>query len=138
MNARRVAKRITDRLANAGGIALLEEYGAPELVPLMQDGTLRIVGGDPAEPWHELEMAIDPLTVGRVSGESSRHDTIYVLKVLHDRDVESEASEAFEPGEGPHDKFIVETESADMGSDFVEGFATADDFLGWLAGELGT
>ncbi len=137
MNAKRVARRITDRLANSGGIALLGEYGASELMPLVQDGTLRIVGGDPAEPWQEMEMVIDPLTVGRVSGESSRHDTIYMLKVLHDRDVESESADTFGPGEGPHDKFTVETETADMGSDFVDGFSTADDFLGWLAGELG-
>jgi len=82
-------------------------------------------------------MVIDPLTVGR-SGESSRHDTVYVLKVLHDRDIESEVSYAFSPGEGPHDKFTVETDTSDNGSSFVEGFSTVNDFLGWLAGELGT
>lgn len=134
MNARRVARRITDRLANTGGIALLGEYGASELMPLVQDGTLRIVGGDPAEPWRELEVVID-LTAGSYREDSP--DTIYVLKVLHDRDVESESTEIFGPGEDPHDKFTVETEAADSGSDFVDGFATADDFLGWLAGELG-
>jgi len=136
MNVRRIAKRITERLANTGGIAMLEEYGASELLPLVQDGTLRIVGGDSAQPWHEMEMVIDPLTVGRASGESSRHDTIYVLKVLHDRDIESDDLEIFGPGEGPHDKFTVETETTDMGSDFIDGFPTADDFLGWLASEL--
>jgi len=137
MNARRIAMRITERLANAGRTALLEEYGAPELLPLVQDGTLRIVGGDPAEPWKEMELVIEPLREGRASG-SGRGDTIYVLKVLHDRDIDSEASETFGPGDGPRDKFTVETDTADMGFDFVDGFTTADDFLGWLAGELGT
>lgn len=136
MNARRVARRITERLANAGGVALLEEYGASELLPLVQDGTLRIVGGDPAEPWREMEMVIEPLREGRVSGPG-HNDTIYMLKVLHDRDIESESTEMFGPGEGPHDKFTVETEAAYSGSDFVDGFSDADDFLGWLAGELG-
>ena len=114
---------------------LLEAFGAGGLLPLVQSGRLRLIDGDPNEEWGELELVIEGL------GDPDPSDgTQYLLKVHRDEDIASEAAEYFGPGEGPHQKYNVETDDcADgcpMGGQWEEGFDDADEAIAWIEAKV--
>jgi len=123
------------RFAEADDAELLEAFGASELMPLVRAGTLRVIGGDPDEEWGELELVVEGL-----GDEDPLDGTQYLLKVHRDEDIESERDAEFGPGEGPHQKYNVETDAcADgcpAGGDHVEGFDDADGAIAWIESEL--
>lgn len=123
------------RFAEADGAGLLEAFGATELLPLMQAGTLRLIGGDPDEEWGELEFVVEGL-----GDENPLDGTQYLLKIHRDEDVESERGVEFGAGEGPNQKYNIETDTcADgcpSGGEHVEGFDDADGAIAWIESEL--
>ena len=126
---------MASRRFSDGGEELLEAFGASELLPLVRAGTLRVIGGDPDEEWGELDLVIEGL-----GDEDPLDGTQYMLKVHRDEDIASERDVEFGPGEGPHQKFNIETDAcADgcpAGGDFVEGFDDADGAIAWIESEL--
>ena len=120
------------RIAGGGerDIGLLEAFGAGELLPLVQSGRLRLIGGDPDEEWGELELVIEGL------GDPDPMDgTQYLLKVHRDEDLATEEKH-YRPGEGPHQKYNVETDTcyggSPMGGQWEEGFDDADEAIAWI------
>ena len=110
---------------------LLRAFGAEELLPLVQSGRLRLIDGDPDEEWGELELVIEGL-----GDPDPLEGTQYLLKVHRDEDIASEAEEHFGPGEGPHQKYNVETDDCldgcPMGGQWEEGFDGADEAIAWI------
>jgi hypothetical protein len=91
-----------------------------------------VIDGDPDEEWGELELVIEGL-----GDPDPLEGTQYILKVHRDEDIASEAEERFGPGEGPHQKYNVETDvCADGapigGTSWKEGFDTADEAIAWI------
>jgi hypothetical protein len=105
-----------------GDVGLLEAFEAWELLPLVEGGALRVVGGDPDEERGELELVIEGF-----GDPNALEGTQYLLKVRRDEDLA--------PGEGPQ-KYNVETDAwaggAPAGDRWEEGFDTADEAIAWI------
>jgi hypothetical protein len=111
---------------------ILDAYGCSELRPLVERGILTILpGADVNEPYKTLSLHIEPLR------EDSRRSglTTYSIEVLRDADVSAEQAQQYGPGEGPNQKYTIEVDHENRGSEFVEGFDDADDAIAWIERE---